>query len=277
MIAPAVAIAPAESEITIDSIANKGSISTVHKEYIEATNKEISKAVLGQTLTTDIGSAGSYAAAQAHNLVRQDLSAADRRRIATCFNRLAAVWTYYNYGADVLPPIFEFVKDEDLQKERTERDVKLYAIGWRPQKTYLEREYGIPAEDFAIAGSGGQEKGIGSAAGRFASCPCGCGGNMLKHDFFQHYTASIFASKAEKQKAKDYRLMNEFAKQLLESGQEAIDKGIEEYADALGTVDGYDDAFKTLISAFKTRSLADLTHGIDEARFAAQGIGGNHA
>jgi phage gp29-like protein len=75
MIADAVAIAPEGSEITIESLANKGSVSTVHSEYIEAANKEISKAVLGQTLTTDIGKAGSCAAAQAHNLVREDLAA----------------------------------------------------------------------------------------------------------------------------------------------------------------------------------------------------------
>ncbi|MDR2446783.1 MAG: DUF935 domain-containing protein, partial [Treponema sp.] len=143
MVADAVAIAPEESEIAIDSLANKGSVSTVHKEYIEASNKEMSKAALGQTLTTDIGNAGSYAAAQAHNLVRRDLAAGDRHHASTCFNRLAAVWTFYNYGADVFPPAFEFVKDEDLLKDRAERDVKLYAIRWRPKKAYIEREYEI--------------------------------------------------------------------------------------------------------------------------------------
>ncbi|MHB9292673.1 hypothetical protein Holit_01775 [Hollandina sp. SP2] len=277
MIADAVAIAPSESEITIDSLANKGSVSTVHKEYIEASNKEISKAVLGQTLTTDIGSAGSYAAAQAHNLVRQDLAAADRRRISTCFNRLAAVWTFYNYGADVLPPSFEFIKDEDLQKDRVERDVKLYTIGWRPKKTYIQREYEIPEEDFDIVESAAQGMQNRAAARRFSSCPCGCGGSISKHNFFQDYTPSVFASKAEKQKAKDYRLMNEFTKQMLEAGQDEIDKSIEAYADALGTVDDYEDAFEALVSAFTKRSLDGLTHSIDEVRFAAQGIGGRHA
>jgi phage gp29-like protein len=200
MIADAVAIAPAESEITIDSLANKGSVSTVHKEYIEASNKEISKAVLGQTLTTDIGSAGSYAAAQAHNLVRQDLAAADRRRISKCFNRLSAVWTFYNYGADVLPPAFEFVKDEDLQKDRAERDAKLYTIGWRPKKTCIQREYEIPEEDFDIVERAAQGMKNRSVPRQFASCPCGCGGAISKHDFFQDYKPSLFASKEENRK-----------------------------------------------------------------------------
>jgi phage gp29-like protein len=41
MISDAVAIAPEGSEITIESLASKGSVSTVHSEYIEAANKEI--------------------------------------------------------------------------------------------------------------------------------------------------------------------------------------------------------------------------------------------
>ena len=282
MIADAVAIMPAESEITIDSLAGKGSVSTVHKEYIEACNKEISKAVLGQTLTTDIGSAGSYAAAQAHDLVRKDLAASDRVRISECFNRLAAVWSFYNYGGGVAPPKFEFVKDEDLYEKRAERDVKLYSIGWRPRKAYIEREYEIPEEDFDITENTAQGMKNGTAARRFASCPCGCGGNISKHNFFQDYKPSLFASKAEKQKAKDYRLMNEFAKQMLEAGQDEIDKAIEAYADALGTVDDYEDASEALLSAFTKRPLDGLAHIIDETRFAAQGIGeasegGSHA
>ena len=70
MIADAVAIAPEGAEIKIEALANKGSVNSVHKEFIDAANAEISKAVLGQTLTTEIGDKGSYAAAQAHNLVR---------------------------------------------------------------------------------------------------------------------------------------------------------------------------------------------------------------
>jgi hypothetical protein len=76
--------------------------------------------------------------------------------------------------------------------------------------------------------------------------------------------------------------MGEFAKQMLEAGQDELDKAVEAYADALGTVDDYEDASKALLSAFNKRSLDDFTHIIDETRFAAQGIGeasegGSHA
>ena len=277
MAADAVAIAPEGAEITIESLANKGSISNVHAEYIEAANKEISKAVLGQTLTTDIGSKGSYAAAQAHNLVRQDLAAADRRRISACFNRLAAVWTYYNYGADVLPPVFEFIKDEDLQQERAERDTKLYALGWRPKKAYIEREYDIPQEDFDIAHEAvpekQQERGTFSfpTAGK-PSCPCGCGTQREK-TLFQK-AASFFTDKQRKKQLQDRKLMEQFNAAMQEKGQEELDKSIESYVSALGMVDDYKDASKALLAAYKTRSLDDFASCIDNVRFAAIGVAG---
>jgi phage gp29-like protein len=112
MVADAVAIAPEGSEITINSAGDKKGGSDVHQAYIQMANSEISKAVLGQTLTTEIGEAGSYAAASAHNLVREDIAAADRRRISAAFSRLAAVYTFYNFGPETAPPAFQFVKDE---------------------------------------------------------------------------------------------------------------------------------------------------------------------
>lgn len=277
MAADSVAIAPEGAEITIESLANKGSVSNVHAEYIEAANKEISKAVLGQTLTTDIGSTGSYAAAQAHNLVRQDLAAADRRRISACFNRLAAVWTYYNYGADVLPPLFEFVKDEDLQKERAERDTKLYALGWRPKKTYIEREYDIPQEDFDIQHETAAKNETFSTAEKEHSCytkgcECGCSYNG-KETFFKK-AASLFAGKNARRHIKDNRLMQEFNNSIQQKGQEEIDKSIESYVTALGTVDDYEDASKALLAAYKNRSLDKAASLIDNVRFAAIGIAG---
>jgi phage gp29-like protein len=235
MIADAVAIAPEGSEITIDSLANKGGLSNVHAEYINAANAEMSKAVLGQTLTTELsGDTGSYAAGQIHNEVREGLALADRRRVSAAFNRLAAVYTHYNFGSGVLPPTFEFVKDKELYAEQAERDVKMYSFGWRPQKTYIMREYGIPEEDFDMAGeteSAKEPRFSGAAqARRFANAPapsCSCGGHTEKKPNFLERLRSLFASKDERAAAKDERLMGEFEEQMLQAGQDELNKIIE--------------------------------------------------
>jgi phage gp29-like protein len=277
MISTAVAIAPESSEIEIESLANKGSVTNLHLEYINAANAEMSKAVLGQTLTTEIGAKGSYAAAQAHNLVREDLAQADRRRICAAFNRLASAYTFYNFGADVIPPVFTFVKDEDLQTERAERDTKLFSLGWRPKKSYIAREYGIPEEDFELGG--GKEAAektftVHQPAGRFGTCSCGCG-TSKKPSLFQRFLR-LFASKEEKSAAKDELLMAEFEDKMLTAGQEEVNKIVGGFADALGGADSYEAAFPALAKAYGKASPSDFAYLIDEVRFAAQGIGGAH-
>jgi phage gp29-like protein len=81
MVSDAAAVAPEGCEITIESLANKSGVSNIHSQYIDTANAEMSEAVLGQTLATEIGGKGSYAAAAAHNLVRGGLAQAGRRRM----------------------------------------------------------------------------------------------------------------------------------------------------------------------------------------------------
>jgi len=197
--------------------------------------------VLGQTLTTDIGSAGSYAAAQAHNLVREDLAVSDRKRIAEDFNRLAKVWTFYNFGSEVVPPKFGFVKDEDLQTECAERDVKLYQAGVRFKKSYITREYEIPEEDFDFAPppSAPEPAFQRRIEPRKAACPRGRGGRKDTRNVFQKAAAALFAGKEAKKRARDMKLMDEFKNQILKEGQNEIDKAIEGYVDALGTAHSF--------------------------------------
>jgi hypothetical protein len=194
------------------------------------------------------------------------------------------VYTFYNFGGEAVPPLFTFVKDEDLQAGRAERDVKLHQIGWRPNKAYISREYGIPEEDFELAEEqAGEEPFPGFGHDPLVpekehpeNCPCGCRHRETKHGILKKLTA-LFASKEERTAARDKKLMKEFSGLMLEKGQEEIDAAIEAYADALGMVDNYEDARAALGSAYGKRSLKSFAHIVDEVRYAAGGIGGSHA
>jgi hypothetical protein len=203
------------------------------------------------------------------------LAAADRHRISACFNRLAAAWTLYNYGEDVLPPAFEFVKDEDLQAERARRDKELYSIGWQPKKSYIAREYEMPEEDFDIAESAGakEQGGAFSQSGKHSGCSCGM---PARQNIFSKLKAALFTSKANKQRAEDRRLMKEFRDMMLEAGQEAVDEQIENYVDALGNADNFEEARAALLASYNKNDYRDFAALIDEVRFAAQGLGGTH-
>lgn len=277
MISDAVAIAPEGADITIEALANKGSVSSVHAEYIAMANSEISKAVLGQTLTTEVGDKGSYAASKTHNMVREDLAAADRRRIAAAFNRLASVFTFYNFGSEVTPPVFSFVKDEDLQPARAERDVKLYAIGWRPKKSYIEREYGMQEEDFdlfeakqAFAAQVGGRPGHSHArpAAATAATPTAKKPKGLAERF-----AALFASKEDKAAAKDDALLGDYEETLLGKAQEDMDAKIDALVDAAGQASTYEDALEALVSAYGRLDFARGAELLDNARYAASQIG----
>lgn len=61
----AIAVIPDDSSVEIQE-ANKTSSADIYEKLIDKMNSEISKAVLGQTLTTEIGSKGSYAASNTH-------------------------------------------------------------------------------------------------------------------------------------------------------------------------------------------------------------------
>jgi len=61
--------------------------SEIYRELIAYIDRQISIAVLGQTLTTEDGNSGSYALGQVHNLVRQDIEHSDARQLAATLRR----------------------------------------------------------------------------------------------------------------------------------------------------------------------------------------------
>ena len=88
--------------------ANRGTIGPPYERLVEFLNREMSKAWLGQTLTTDIaGQKGSYAASTVHELVRQDVLADDARKEGRTIRRdFLAPLTRLRFGPDAPVPYF---------------------------------------------------------------------------------------------------------------------------------------------------------------------------
>ncbi len=85
----------------------------------EFCNREMSKAILGQTLTTDTaGATGTYSAARVHAQVRRDLVEADAQTLAaTIREQLLRPLVGFNFGWDRPSPWFRFklTEEEDLK------------------------------------------------------------------------------------------------------------------------------------------------------------------
>ncbi len=90
--------------------ANRGAAGAPYERLIDFLNREMSKAWLGQTLTTDIvGQSGSIAASQVHNEVRKEILADDMRKEARTIRRdLLGPLTRLRFGEGV--PIPHFVR-----------------------------------------------------------------------------------------------------------------------------------------------------------------------
>jgi SPP1 gp7 family putative phage head morphogenesis protein len=84
--------------------------SDVYGSFVAAANAEISKALLGQTLTAEVGKVGSYAAAEVHNDVRGDLADADAQAVAATLRELASWVTQFNVATAATPRV-ELVAD----------------------------------------------------------------------------------------------------------------------------------------------------------------------
>ena len=126
MVQDAVAVINDDEAIEILEQGGKTASADIYERLARHADYQISKAVLGQTLTTETGDGGggSYALGQVHSEVRADLLEQDQRMVATVFNTLFRWICELNFP-EVAPPVFGFHEKENVRLERAERDLKL--------------------------------------------------------------------------------------------------------------------------------------------------------
>lgn len=114
--ADAAAILPKDMLIDFQEIANSTGGAELFEKLAEWLDKQISKAVLGQTMTTDDGSSQSQATV--HNDVRLDILKADAKQLAATLNRyLVRMFVDLNYGPQENYPriVLQVTEPEDLK------------------------------------------------------------------------------------------------------------------------------------------------------------------
>ena len=107
-------------------------------------DNQISKAILGANLTSDVKE-GSYAAAKTHNEIREDLAANDAKILVFVMNKAISFFKEINdYNGELYAKLF----DEDAPNtERAARDKTLYDMGFTPTKKYITSAYNIELDD----------------------------------------------------------------------------------------------------------------------------------
>ena len=132
---------------TIDFITTEKTSSTdLYERLARYCDEQISKAILGQTLTSDSGG-GSYAQSKTHNDVRHDLTVADCKALASTLRRdLIRPLCIFNFGEDKRIPKIQFdcEEGEDLEQTANILDTLIGKIGLQVPTSYIYKKFSIP-------------------------------------------------------------------------------------------------------------------------------------
>lgn len=140
----AAAVLPQEMMVELIEAGSKSASADLYHNLIDYLDRQVSKAVLGQTMTTDDGS--SLSQAQVHNEVRLDIIRADARALeATLMRDLVIPIVRLNLGDDVPLPVLDIVVDdpEDMS-EMADQIAKLAGAGVTMPQGWVRSKFGIP-------------------------------------------------------------------------------------------------------------------------------------
>jgi phage gp29-like protein len=131
--------------------AGQGKAPPPYQDLCDFLNREISKAWLGQTLTTETpGLGGSFGATKIHEEVRKDLRADDMRKEARTIRRdVLAPLTHFRFGPDAPVPFFR--RKLDAPRNLTEftevLDAAVNRLGVPVPLAWTRTALGIPQPD----------------------------------------------------------------------------------------------------------------------------------
>ena len=126
--------------------SNKTTSADIYERLARYCDEQMSKAVLGQTLTSDSGG-GSYAQSTTHNEVRHDLTVADCKALAATLRRdLIRPLVLFNFGEDKRIPQIRYDCEEaaDLKETAEIYSVLASQVGITIPTGHIYKKFGIP-------------------------------------------------------------------------------------------------------------------------------------
>jgi phage gp29-like protein len=140
-----------DSSIDIVSDPGKSSANQVFDRYTWYWDKAMAIRVLGQSLTTDIGNAGSKAAVLGHDIVRWDYAVADMLLAKHTVNTLIRRLIDLNEPNVTEYPLWSFDEEQDIdyKLKRSEVFRNLRIAGWLVSQADVEEEFDIDVEPIA--------------------------------------------------------------------------------------------------------------------------------
>jgi phage gp29-like protein len=140
----AAAVVPDSVKIEFNQASQVGGAGDFFEKLATFWDKQISKGVLGQTMTADDGA--SLSQAKVHNDVRMDLLEADAKAMSNTLQRMLVVpFCTLNFGAQFKPPRLRIVVPEpDNTAQLVDAVSKLVPVGFRVEQSVIRDKLGLP-------------------------------------------------------------------------------------------------------------------------------------
>ncbi len=137
-------MAPEGTEVELLVPTTNSSGTLPQEAMINLANREMSKALTGQSMVAELQGVGSRAASDTAERRQDTINDADRDISVTSMGELFRWITLFNFGAGVAPPRLEYFLHEKAGKDRAETYRIAADMGARPSKSAMLEELGIP-------------------------------------------------------------------------------------------------------------------------------------
>lgn len=163
----AAAILPEAMQIEFKELTKGHDTGELFRTLAEWLDRQVSKAVLGQTMTADDGSSKSQA--EVHDGVREDIKKADARAMARTFMRdLVRPYVDLNFGPQsVYPRVSLHIPEPEDLRAKVEALEKLVPLGLRVSMSEVRDKLGFadPGEDEVLQAPGASPQAAPGAPG----------------------------------------------------------------------------------------------------------------
>ncbi len=148
MVADGIGTMPDDASVEILDVA-KSSSGEIYQNFINQLNNSISKAILTNTLSTELQQEGSRAATETHRNAELALADMDKYFTSELFNEIIKRIIDLNFSSGKYPYFID-IKQKSVNKEIAERDKTLAEMGVKFSKNYFLKTYGFEKDDLEI-------------------------------------------------------------------------------------------------------------------------------
>jgi phage gp29-like protein len=273
----AAAVIPESMRIEFEAAGNSTGGADLFKNLAEYLDKQISKAILGQTASAD-GTPGALGNSDSQDEVRQDILESDARQLSNTINKyLVRSFIDLNFGPqENYPRVVIAAEDQEDTSALVDNVMKLIPFGLKVEASVMRDKLGLPdpedgAEVLAVAAAPTpptpSEQPQPNQTALNQQQPCGC----------HACTQALHTARNREQFNASEQALDELEAASLNHWQAQIDPILQPIRDLLDAVDTAEEFAAGLQELLEDMDDTELVRNLAAAMFLANGVGDGSA